>query len=203
MAVEEGATEGLSELCTTPVLPRKTKIICTMGPAICERLEEAIDCGMNVARLNFSHGDHESHGKEVEQIREILARKKGKSVAILLDTKGPEIRTGFLEGEDAIELTKGQTVEIVTDYSVKGNKQRFACSYAKLPQSVEIGNVILAADGSLSMEVVEKHKDSVVVKMLNSGTLGARKNMNLPGIKVDLPTITEKDRYVSSLNICR
>ena len=202
MMALEGATQGLGRLDLVPELPRKTKIICTIGPAICEKLEEAIDCGLDVARLNFSHGDHESHGLEVEQIRKIVARKKGKSVAILLDTKGPEIRTGFLKDGQVVELTKGQELEIVTDYSVKGTKERIACSYAKLAQSVNVGSIILAADGSLSMEVVSKEKTSVIVKLLNSGKLGERKNMNLPGIKVDLPTITEKDRCVGLGTAC-
>jgi len=119
----------------------------------------------------------------------------GKNIAIMLDTKGPEIRTGFLANpEKKVYLQDGSMVEITTDYTFQGNATKFACSYKTLPQSVKLGSTILVADGTLTMRVVEIHSESVVVVMLNGGDLEERKNMNLPGVKVDLPTISEKDR---------
>ena len=113
---------------------------------------------------------------------------------MMLDTKGPEIRTGLLEDGAPIKLEKGQTLEITTDYSIHGNSKRISCSYKALPKSVQIGTKILVADGSFTMKVTEITQDSVIVEVLNNGTLGERKNMNLPGIVVDLPTVTEKDK---------
>jgi pyruvate kinase len=114
-------------------------------------------------------------------------------VAILLDTKGPEIRTGFLK-EKTVKLERGQDLFISTDYSLKGDSEMIACSYADLPTSVEVGSRILAADGSLVMEVKEVREDGVMVEVMNDAEIGERKNMNLPGVVVTLPTITEKDK---------
>mmetsp|Transcript_52 Transcript_52/g.89 ORF Transcript_52/g.89 Transcript_52/m.89 type:complete len:512 (-) Transcript_52:252-1787(-) len=174
--------------------PRKTKIVCTIGPSSdsVEKLSELIKEGMTVARLNFSHGDHDSQLDAVKNIQEASQRCPGTHTAILLDTKGPEIRTGFLK-EKKVKLRKGQLVEVVTDYNIKGDETVIACSYKGLPHTVAEGDTILCADGSLSMKVVEVKSESVKVEMLNSGVLGERKNMNLPGNKVDLPTITKKD----------
>ena len=178
--------------------PRKTKIICTIGPSCWskEQLMKMIEAGMNVARLNFSHGDHATHARTLMNLR-TAARDLGRderSIAVMLDTKGPEIRTGFLEDGKAVTLEAKSLVEITTDYSFKGNSKKIACSYASLPTSVEVGSTILVADGSLVMKVVELRELSIVVEMQNTGTLSERKNMNLPGVIVDLPTITDKDR---------
>jgi pyruvate kinase len=148
---------------------------------------------MNVARLNFSHGDHEGHAATLQRLRQALSTRRGKHVAVMLDTKGPEIRTGFLEDGKPINLEKGQDLEIVTDYSMKGNSSFIACSYKSLPTSVEVGSSILVADGSLVLRVKEVRTDSVVCEVLNKCKLGERKNMNLPGAIVDLPTLTDKD----------
>ena len=175
---------------------RKTKIVCTMGPSCWshERLCQMIKAGMNVARLNFSHGDHAVHESTLLAVRQ-AAGTMGKNIAIMLDTKGPEIRTGFLSApEKKVTLQEGSLVEITTDYSFLGDATKFACSYKALPDSVKLGSTILVADGTLTMRVVEIHESSVVVVMLNGGELEERKNMNLPGVKVDLPTISEKDR---------
>merc|ERR1719240_1259126 len=102
-----------------------------------------IDLGMNCCRLNFSHGDHASHGKTVDVIKEAMRQRKDTPVSIMLDTKGPEIRTGFLQDKKPVDLVKGQSLEITTDYSFLGNKDKIACSYEKLPQSVAPGNCIL------------------------------------------------------------
>jgi len=176
---------------------RKCKIICTMGPSCwdTETLLGLIDAGMNVARLNFSHGDHEMHGATVTRIREAAKQRPDKPVAILLDTKGPEIRTGFFREDvgKSIELTQGQDLKLVTDYSFKGDKTCFALSYDKLPQSVKPGNTILCADGSLSLKVKECGADFVMTEVMNNCKLGERKNCNLPGVKVELPVLQEKD----------
>jgi len=151
-----------------------------------------LDAGMNVARLNFSHGDHESHGGSVDRLREALKMRPDKVCAIMLDTKGPEIRTGMLKG-GTVTLVKDQTLEITTDYDYEGDAEKIACSYQALPTSVVVGSCIYIADGSLTCEVSEILESGVKVKVMNNATLGNRKNMNLPGAIVDLPTLTEKD----------
>ena len=174
---------------------RKTKIICTLGPACwdTEMLVKMLDAGMNIARLNFSHGDHETHSRTVGNLRAALAQRPNLRCAIMLDTKGPEIRSGFYAAGGSIELTAGQKLKIVTDYSFKGDKNTIACSYKALPQTVHVGSVIFVADGSLTCEVSEIHDDHVIVICKNGCKIGERKNMNLPGAIVDLPTLTPKD----------
>merc|ERR1719210_18706 len=159
-------------------------------------LEKLIESGMNVARLNFSHGDHEAHGQTVEKIRAAAAKFPDKPVAILLDTKGPEIRTGFFREDvgDKIDLVQGQELKLVTDYSYKGDSTCIALSYKALPTSVKPGNTILCADGSLSLMVKECGDDWVMTEVMNSVKLGERKNCNLPGVKVDLPVLQDKDK---------
>ena len=167
-----------------------------MGPACwtTEKLAQMIRDGMNVARFNFSHGDHEMHEKVLVALQAAV-KLTNSPCATMLDTKGPEIRTGFLAGpEKRVKLEEGSLVEITTDYSFLGTSQKFACSYKALPQSVRVGSTILCADGALTMRVVEIHETSVTVVMLNSGELEERKNMNLPGVDVDLPVVSEKDR---------
>merc|ERR1719188_1787904 len=177
---------------------RKCKIICTMGPSCwdVDMLTKLMAAGMNIARLNFSHGDHEMHGQTVARIREAAKANPSKPVAIMLDTKGPEIRTGFFREDvgKAIELEQGQDLKLVTDYSFKGDKTCFALTYEKLPQSVKPGNTILMADGSLSLLVKECGPDWVMTKVMNNCKLGERKNCNLPGVKVELPVLQEKDK---------
>merc|ERR1719203_1271390 len=176
---------------------RKCKIICTMGPNCWEvpMLVKLIDCGMNICRLNFSHGDHETHGATVKRIREAAKQRPDKPVAILLDTKGPEIRTGFFR-EDVggkIELKQGQELKLVTDYEFKGDSTCIAISYPKLPSAVKPGQIILCADGSLSLKVKSCGADHVVTEVMNDITIGEKKNANLPGVKVELPVLQEKD----------
>ena len=149
---------------------------------------------MNVARLNFSLGDHATHGATVARIREAVAARPGAHVAIMLDTKGPEIRTGLLAGHAPVALVEGQSLEITTDYSIEGTSSRISCSYPSLPTSVRVGSRILIADGTLVCEVTEVLPAGVRVRVGCSVTLGEKKNMNLPGVIVDLPTITDKDR---------
>lgn len=143
-----------------------------------------------------SHGaltTAQTHAATVEKLRAAAAERPESNLAILLDTKGPEIRTGFLKEHKPIQLTKGQDLTIVTDYDVLGDSSTIACTYQSLPSTVKPGSPILAADGALVMTVKECHADHVVVRVENDCTLGERKNMNLPGAIVDLPTVTEKD----------
>ncbi|KAL7575820.1 hypothetical protein ACA910_003144 [Epithemia clementina (nom. ined.)] len=176
---------------------RRTKIICTIGPACWEvpQLETLIEAGMNVARLNFSHGTHEGHGAVLQRVRK-AAENKRKNVAIMLDTKGPEIRSGFFANDaKKIDLVKGETLILTTDYHFKGNAQKLACSYGALATSVTQGQKILVADGSLVLTVltIDVPAGEVSCRIENNASIGERKNMNLPGVVVELPTFTDKD----------
>ena len=128
-------------------------------------------------------------------MREAAAKRPDKNVAILLDTKGPEIRTGFFKEScnKKIHLKAGQDLELTTDYSFLGDETKFACTYDKLPASVKKGSTILIADGSLVLTVLEIKKDSVICNVENDQSIGERKNMNLPNVKVDLPVLQPKD----------
>lgn len=156
-------------------------------------LVKMLDAGMNVARLNFSHGDHTSHGKSLDNLEAALQQRPDKHCAVMLDTKGPEIRTGMLKDGKAIELQANQSLKISTDYTLQGDTTMISCSYKSLPTTVNVGSTIFIADGSLTCEVTEIHDDHIVVVCKNGVKLGERKNMNLPGAIVDLPTLTEKD----------
>jgi len=168
-----------------------------MGPACWDvpTLCELIDAGMNTARLNFSHGDHKAHGACLERVREAAALRPDHNLGILLDTKGPEIRTGFFKPEcnGKIHLKAGATMELTTDYDFKGDETKIACTYKKLPTSVKPGSMILIADGSLVLKVTECLKESVMCEIQNNQSIGERKNMNLPNVKVDLPVLQAKD----------
>merc|ERR1719446_1367631 len=170
-----------------------------MGPTCrdVDNLVKLIDGGMNIARLNFSHENHEVHGMVVNNIREAAKKRPGKPVAILLDTKGPEIRSGFFKEGLAgkkINLKQGQDLKLMTDYDFKGDETAIACSYKTLPTAVKPGQIILCADGSLSLKVKSCGSDHVVTEVLNNCSLGERKNMNLPGVKVELPVLQDKDK---------
>lgn len=181
----------------TEIDNRQTKIVCTLGPACWEvsQLEELIEHGMSVARFNFSHGDHEGHKACLDRLREAAANKNT-HVAVLLDTKGPEIRSGFFaDGAKKIDLVKGENIVLTADYSFLGNNKKLACSYESIASSVETGQQILVADGSLVLTVLSCDVESreITCRIENNASIGERKNMNLPGVVVDLPTLTEKD----------
>ena len=173
---------------------RKTKIVCTIGPASesVEKLVQLIEAGMNVARLNFSHGDHEEHAQRITNIRE-AEEKTGKQVAILLDTKGPEIRTNNMEN-GAIELQAGNET-IISMNEVVGTPEKFSITYEGLLYDVSKGSKILLDDGLIGLEVIEidERNKEIRTKILNSGTLKNKKGVNVPGVSVKLPGITEKD----------
>ncbi len=120
-------------------------------------LVKILDAGMNVARLNFSHGDHKTHGQSLDNLRAALKQRPEKTCAVMLDTKGPEIRTGLNRDNKPIDLVSGQTLKIYIDYAIEGDNTKIACSYKSLPQTVSVGSTVLIADGSLSCEVTEIH----------------------------------------------
>ncbi|KWU64509.1 pyruvate kinase [Priestia sp. YIM B13446] len=173
---------------------RKTKIVCTIGPASesVEKLVELINSGLNVCRLNFSHGDFEEHGARIVNIRE-AAKQTGKTVGILLDTKGPEIRTNTMEN-GAIELQEGSEI-IVSMTEVVGTTEKFSITYPGLIEDVHVGSKILLDDGLIGLEVLEINKTDgeIKTKVLNPGTLKNKKGVNVPNVSVNLPGITEKD----------
>lgn len=173
---------------------RKTKIVCTIGPASesIEKLSDLMEAGMNVSRLNFSHGDYEEHGVRIKNIRE-AAGKLNKNIAILLDTKGPEIRTNTMEN-GAIELEVGNEI-IISMTEVVGTADKFSVTYEGLIDDIHIGSIILLDDGLIELEVIgiDQSKGEINTKINNSGTLKNKKGVNVPGVSVKLPGITEKD----------
>ncbi|CDH34472.1 pyruvate kinase PykF [Xenorhabdus bovienii] len=174
---------------------KKTKIVCTIGPKTESetKLTELLNAGMNVMRLNFSHGDYEEHGQRIKNLRAVTA-KTGKKAAILLDTKGPEIRTIKLEGGNDVSLTAGQTFTFTTDKSVIGNQECVAVTYAGLPADLKPGNTILVDDGLIAMTVKSVTETEVICEVLNNGDLGENKGVNLPNVAINLPALAEKDK---------
>ena len=162
---------------------RKTKIVCTIGPASEseEMLEKLMNAGMNVARLNFSHGSHEEHKARIDSIRKV-SKKLGKTIGILLDTKGPEIRTHDMK-DGLIVLEKGKEV-IVSMSQVEGTPEKFSVTYEDLINDVQIGSYILLDDGLVELQVkdIDKDKGEVKCDILNTGELKNKKGVNLPGI---------------------
>lgn len=171
---------------------RRTKIVCTIGPAS-ERvpvLIRMIQAGMNVARLNFSHGSHEDHARRIRAIREAAA-KTGRNVAILLDTKGPEIRLGYLE-TDTVNLEAGKKVTLTTE-DIKGTREVLPVTYKGLARDVVAGDRILIADGLIELRVLDANRKKVECEIVNGGEITSQKGVNLPGITVGLPAVTDRD----------
>jgi len=171
---------------------RKTKIVCTIGPATkeVETLKKLILEGMNVARINFSHGSYESQKVYIENVKK--AREElNMPVALLLDTQGPEIRTGVLE-QMPVELKADDVFTLVND-DIVGNKERVSVTYKELYKDINVGTQILIDDGKIELEVIEIKDKDVVCKVTNGGFLGNRKSINLPGTHVNLPSLKEKD----------
>ncbi|KAF8398613.1 hypothetical protein HHK36_017544 [Tetracentron sinense] len=169
----------------------KTKIVCTLGPASrsVPMIENLLRAGMNVARFNFSHGSHAYHQETLDNLRMAM-----ENTGILC--AGPEIRTGFLKDGKPIHLKQGQEITISTDYSIKGDENMICMSYKKLAEDLKPQSVILCADGTITLTVLSFNKELGLVRCHceNSAVLGERKNVNLPGVIVDLPTLTEKDK---------
>ncbi|XKM14540.1 pyruvate kinase PykF [Orbaceae bacterium ac157xtp] len=174
---------------------KKTKIVCTIGPKSesKEMLRKLLNAGMNVMRLNFSHGDYEEHGTRIKNLREVI-QETGIKAAIMLDTKGPEIRTIKLEGGNDVSLVAGQTFTFTTDKSVIGNNQKVAVTYAGFAEDLKIGDRVLVDDGLIAMDVKEVKGNEVICTVLNNGDLGENKGVNLPGVSIQLPALAEKDK---------
>ena len=171
----------------------RTKIVCTIGPASDDGkiLGRMIDEGMNVCRLNFSHGTHEEHKKRIDTIKEQRSRK-GAPIAILLDTRGPEIRTGDFEEKDIL-LENGQAFTITMD-DVVGNRERCTVTYKNLIKDIAVGDRILIDDGLIELLVKELTEKDIICEVTNSGFINNKKGVNVPGIKINLPAITAKDK---------
>lgn len=172
---------------------RKTKIICTLGPAIDsdEMLRKMMENGLDCARLNFSHGSHEEHLGRIERVKRIR-KELGKYIPILLDTKGPEIRLKKFEN-DSVIVEQGQTFTLYSDERM-GNKDGVSVTYPKLASFLEVGTKILIDDGKVEIEVIEILKENIVCKVNNGGKLSNNKSINIPGCSIDMPYISERDK---------
>jgi pyruvate kinase len=173
---------------------RRTKIVCTIGPATNseEQLERLMRAGMNVARLNFSHGTQNEHAIAIERIRAISTRL-GCSVAILQDLQGPKIRTGALQGGQPVKLVDGSNLTITTR-PIVGDAQTISTTYKGLPQDVQAGDRILLDDGLIELRVLGCNETGVQCQVIHGGLLNEHKGINLPGVAVSAPALTEKDR---------
>ena len=173
---------------------RKTRIVSTLGPACNDipTMKDLLKAGINVARFNFSHGDHEEQAGRLKRIRQ-ASSESGIPVALMLDTKGPEIRTGKVKNDGEIELHTGDEIALTTE-QIEGNSRRLSINYSHLPQDVQTGTHIFIADGVIDLEVMRIDGTEVHCVVRHGGHFGSKKNVNIPGVKVTLPAITEKDK---------
>ena len=173
---------------------KKTKIICTMGPNTNDAglMRALVQNGMDIARFNFSHGDHEEQKDRMDMLKKIR-EEENKPVAILLDTKGPEIRTGILKDGKKINLQAGNLFTLTTE-DIVGDESKVSITYAGLVEDVQVGSTILVDDGLIGLKVKEKKAKEIVCTVINGGELGERKGVNVPNVPVRLPAITDKDR---------
>ena len=172
---------------------KKTKIICSIGPSSnqADVMEKMVLAGMNVARINFTHATMEEREQACRSVREVRKRT-GKNVAILWDTKGPEFRSGMLEN-DSIELIPGKTIRIVKE-NVLGNEERFTVNHPEALNSLSVGDTILLENAKMKLEVISVEEDGVTCKIVAGGVLGNRKSMSVPGIKLNIPYVSDLDR---------
>ena len=173
---------------------RRNNIVCTKGTNTDKKpiMEALVKNGMNVARFNFSHGDYEEQRNRMNLLKQVR-EEQDKPVAILLDTKGPEIRTGLLEDHKKVVLKEGEEFVLYTEERV-GNEKGCSITYAGLAEDVEKGNRILIDDGLIGLEVRDVQDNRILCQVVNGGELGERKGVNVPNVKVKLPAITQKDR---------
>ncbi len=176
---------------------KKTKIVCTIGPASeqKEMLTKLISAGMNVMRMNFSHGDYEEQGFRIKNVKE-LNKENGWNIGMMLDTKGPEIRTGYLKNDQPVKLVKGNTIRITMDYSYLGDENKIAISYPGLYDDIQVGGKILAEDGNITFTVLEKDATNkeLVCRVETSRTLKNKRNCNVPGVVLNMPYVSPKDK---------
>ena len=171
---------------------KKTKIICTLGPASSseEVIEQMLLAGMNVARFNFSHGTHEYHKKSIETFRRVRDRMKIPA-AVLLDTKGPEIRVGEVVDGGA-ELKRGKTFTLTTE-TVIGNSERVSISYADLPRQLSVGQKVLMDDGMIILKVMKTTETEIICEVIEGGTIKTHKGVNVPNVSLDMPYMSPAD----------
>ena len=176
---------------------KRTKIVCTMGPATesDEVLRELIKNGMNVARFNFSHGSHAYHRQSIDRVRRI-SEELGIPVAIMLDTKGPEVRTGLLEGGQKVTVNTGDKIVVTAQPTTEdwhGNAGHISLDYLNLPNEVEKGSIILIDDGLVGLEVDHVEGNDMHCVVTNGGEIGEKKGVNVPNVEIGLPSVTEQD----------
>ncbi|MGD0840491.1 MAG: pyruvate kinase [Candidatus Acidiferrales bacterium] len=173
---------------------RHAKIVCTLGPASdsLEMIERLMRMGMDVARLNFSHGTHEGHAEVIARLRQVSGKLQ-KPIALVADLQGPKIRTGPLEGGKPVLLKAGQRFTICTDGS-KGTCDGVSTTFRRLPQEVKRGDRILLADGLIELRVKSSGRTAITCEVSNGGELGEHKGINLPGVHLRVPALTAKDR---------
>ncbi len=173
---------------------KKTKIICTMGPNADndEVLQALVRSGMDIARFNFSHGTHEEQKARMDHLKRVR-KEQNRPVAILLDTKGPEIRTGVLENGGKVLLREGEEFTLTSE-EIAGNEKKVYQTYPQLAKDVKPGDTILIDDGLIGLTVMEIQGLDIVCQIKNGGELGQRKGINVPNVSVNLPAITERDR---------
>lgn len=172
---------------------KKTKIICSIGPSSTdpEVMSKMVEVGMNVARINFSHATPEEKIAVVDSVHKVR-EMTGKEIAILYDTKGPEFRNGMLEN-DQINLVEGNTIRLVKE-NVLGNEKRISVNHPQAIDNLKVGSIVLLENGLMKIEVISVEEDGVTCKIINGGVLGNKKSLNAPGIKLDIPFISEVDR---------
>ena len=173
---------------------KKTKIVCTMGPNSndLDVMRKLVQEGMDIARFNFSHGDHEEQKVRMDALKKIR-QEEGKHIAILLDTKGPEIRTGLLKDGQKVQLVEGETFVLTTE-EIEGDSKRVSITYEGLVEDAQIGGKILIDDGLIELKVEDIKGKDIICKIINGGELGQRKGVNVPNVPIRLPAITEKDK---------
>lgn len=171
---------------------RKTKIIATLGPVSNspEMVKKLIETGMNAVRINFSHGSHESHGETINTVKKVR-EELGMPIPLILDTKGPEIRTKVLK-EEPVKLEKGNKFILTTD-DIEGDATKVSVTYEDFAKDLNVGATVLIDDGLIELKVLEINGNDVVCEIINSGMLGSRKGINLPNVSIKLPALTEKD----------
>lgn len=191
---------SVSKSQTQKEIPRLTKVTCTIGPKTKspEMIGKLLDAGMNVVRLNFSHGTHEYHAEVIANVRAVL-KQRGLEVGvcpIMLDTKGPEIRTGKLKDHKPITLKVGQEIIVTPDLTAIGDEKMIVIDYQDIVSSVQLGGHILISDGNISLSItrIEKEKNQLVCVVNNTAVLGENKNVHLPGAKITLPALSDKDK---------
>ncbi len=172
---------------------KKTKIICSIGPASIDTnvMCEMVKSGMDVARINFSHATLEEKENTIKTVKEVT-EITGKNIGLLYDTRGPEFRCGMMEG-DSIELVEGREIDIVKE-KVLGTEERFSVNHPNVLDDLKEGNIILLENGLMKLVVIKCHSDRVTCEIVNGGVLGNKKSINVPGVKLSVPFISEDDR---------